>query len=116
MSPGAYPRLGRRAPDSRADLQAGDLHEFCPQSANGRWAGLLTIQDSGHTLVLHSNPLGDLPALPGRQQEFDIFGSELHSFAVFEKTSTCTSTSTSTSSKSVIIDVHVVVDVAVDGF
>ncbi len=52
-------------------------------------------------------------ALPGRQQEFDIFGSELHSFVVFEKTSTCTSTSTS---KSVILDVHVVVDVAVDGF
>ncbi len=44
----------------------------------------------------------------GRQQEFDILGSELHSFVVFEKTSTST--------KSVIVDVHVVVDVADDGF
>ncbi len=61
-----------------------------------------------------SNLLGDPPALPGWQQEFDIFGSELHSFVVFEKTSTCTSTSTTT--KSVIVDVLVVVDVAVDGF
>ncbi len=49
-------------------------------------------------------------ALPGRQQESDIFGRELHSFVVFEKTSTSMST------KSVIVDVHVVVDVAVDGF
>ncbi len=46
--------------------------------------------------------------LPGRQQEFDIFGSELHSFVVFEKT--CTST------RSLIVNVLVVVEVAVDGF
>ncbi len=60
--------------------------------------------------------MGNPPTLPGRQQEFDIFGSELHSFVVFEKTSMCTSTSTSTSTKSVIVDVHLGVDVAVDGF
>jgi len=29
-----------------------------------------------------SNPLGDPPALPGRQQEFDIFGSRDFSLAV----------------------------------
>jgi hypothetical protein len=30
------------------------------------------------------NPLGDPPALPGRQQQLGIFGSVIHSFS-FEK-------------------------------
>jgi hypothetical protein len=44
---------------------------------------------------------GDPPALPGRQQEFDIFESMLHSLSIgFEKD----------------VYVHEVVDVAVNGF
>jgi hypothetical protein len=79
-----------------------------------------------------SNPLGDPPALPVapaepvRQQKFDIFRSVLHPpLLALEMlpTSTCTSTtmSTSTLAKTVIDenrdrDVHVLVDVIVDGF
>jgi hypothetical protein len=46
-----------------------------------------------------ANPLGDPAALPGREQEFDVFGNLLQSlFIGFEK------------------DVHVLVHVVVDGF
>ncbi len=47
-----------------------------------------------------TDPLGDPQALPGRQQEFDILVSAHHSFVGFETD----------------VHVHVLVNVAVDGF
>jgi hypothetical protein len=62
-----------------------------------------------------SNPLGDPPALPGWQREFDISGVCFTPISDLKKTSTSTCTSTSTSTKTVIVEVHVLVDVVVDG-
>ena len=38
-----------------------------------------------YTVGSMPDPLGDPPALPVRQQKFDIFGSVLRSFVGFEK-------------------------------
>jgi len=86
-----------------ADPEAGTLAP-CRILTTERW----TVR--GTLSVPVSNALGDPPALPGRQHKFDIFGSVLHSiFIGFEKAVHVHEHA------NVYVDVHVLVDVAVDG-